>query len=504
MPRYRFGIFVVSPAHRVVRRAGEDVRLIPRYFDLLVLLLSHRHRAVTRTEIFDRVWGDVVVSDGALSQAVRTIRRSLGDDPREPRFIRTVARHGYQFVCEDVQEEPDEGPLDRTAVADAAMETPPSPAGLPAPAGEQDAAGRDAAAADPLAAIDQGMADGAGPEAPVPGPADATADPFAPAIDRLLRRPPYESATDEERHEAAEQLHVLGTAEALARIDRLPGHAEARALLRDARWDVPESGGVALLGSPAPWASIGHVIRLRLRRAARQTSNRWATAAAAGAAAGVIAGTLGGVALWLVPESQATPNVVVSLALVGGVAGAAGAAGVGAGLAAAEALARSNRALALMVCGAAGGALAGGLARALARAVVAGLFGRDVTSIGGWAEGLVLGAAAGLGYALSTGRLPGGGLAAPRGAARARAALATGMACAVAGILLTLADRHLVASSLDAMAAIFDGSRVGLTPLARLLGEQELRLLTRTIISAFEGLLFGAGLAFGLTHRPHA
>ena len=38
------------------------------------------------------------MSDGALSQAIRTLRRALRDDPREPRFIRTVSRHGYQFV----------------------------------------------------------------------------------------------------------------------------------------------------------------------------------------------------------------------------------------------------------------------------------------------------------------------------------------------------------------------------------------------------------------------
>ena len=82
--------------------------LIPRYFDLLLLLIERRREAVHRNEIFDRVWGDVTVSDSALSQAVRTIRRTLDDDPREPRFIRTVSRHGYQFVFADVIEE-DEG-----------------------------------------------------------------------------------------------------------------------------------------------------------------------------------------------------------------------------------------------------------------------------------------------------------------------------------------------------------------------------------------------------------
>lgn len=108
VPRYRFADFVLSPRRRVLARGGRDQLLIPRYFDLLVLLVERRHEAVHRREIFDRVWNDVVVSDSALSQAVRTLRRALDDDSQEPRFIRTVSRHGYQFVYPDVTEEDDD------------------------------------------------------------------------------------------------------------------------------------------------------------------------------------------------------------------------------------------------------------------------------------------------------------------------------------------------------------------------------------------------------------
>src|SRR5687768_13939318 len=106
---YRFDDFVLSPARRTLTRAGRELPLIPRYFDLLVLLLERRGEAVSRDAIFERVWSDVVVSDGALSQAVRTLRRTLGDDPREPAFIRTVSRHGYRFIHPGVVEEPDAG-----------------------------------------------------------------------------------------------------------------------------------------------------------------------------------------------------------------------------------------------------------------------------------------------------------------------------------------------------------------------------------------------------------
>lgn len=107
MIRYRFDNFTLSPQRRLLLREGREVPLIPRYFDLLVLLVERRHEAVHRREIFDSVWTDTIVSDSALSQAVRTIRRTLGDDSNEPRFIRTVSRHGYRFVFDDVIEEQD-------------------------------------------------------------------------------------------------------------------------------------------------------------------------------------------------------------------------------------------------------------------------------------------------------------------------------------------------------------------------------------------------------------
>src|SRR5258705_13155777 len=99
---------MLSPRRRLLVRDGRELPLIPRYFDLLVFLVERRHEAVHRREIFDRVWSDVAVSDSALSQAIRTLRRTLGEDPREPRFIRTVSRHGYRFVFPEAVEEEDD------------------------------------------------------------------------------------------------------------------------------------------------------------------------------------------------------------------------------------------------------------------------------------------------------------------------------------------------------------------------------------------------------------
>ena len=79
-------------------------------------------------------------------------------------------------------------------------------------------------------------------------------------------------------------------------------------------------------------------------------------------------------------------------------------------------------------------------------------------------------------------------MATPRGAERIRTAAIAGATCAAAGLLLALGDRHLVAASLDVLADHFRGSSVGLTPIARALGEGNLRPLTRTLVSGCEGL----------------
>jgi len=450
--RYRFAEFTVSPRRRTLEKSGAEIALIPRYFDLLLLLLERRDEAVSRREILDAVWSDVVVSDGALSQAIRTLRRALGDAPRDPRFIRTHARHGYQFVYADVAEEPEEAPRSRT----------PLPVELPS------------------------------------GPGDSGAEIEA-AIDRLLTA--VDRAEDEWR-EAAEQLHVLGTAEALERLAGRPGHEAARAMLRETRWDSADAGPVPLFGQPGGSAAARILAKLRLARAFRLARNRWAAATWGGVLAGLAAGAIGGLALLFAPGPGARNSLPLVLALVGGGIGGLGAAGVGAGLAVAEALARSMRGIGLVICGALGGGAVGAAAHFVGQQALEDLFGSDLSAVVGGLEGLTIGAAVGLGYAVSTPRPGGGGMATPHGTSRLIAAGVTGLCCAAACVALSLAGSNLGGGSLDVMARSFQGSSVGLAPLSRILGESEFGPVTRAVLSALEGLFFGFGVTLGLTHRP--
>jgi DNA-binding winged helix-turn-helix (wHTH) protein len=457
VPRYRFNEFVLSPRQRLLLRGDKEHPLIPRYFDLLVFLVERRHEAVHRRDIFDRVWTDAIVSDSALSQAIRTIRRALDDDPREPRFIRTVSRHGYRFVFNDVREEDDDGVWPPMTVST-----------VPAPEIVVEVA--------PVAT-----------------------DPFEPLIERITRVA-ADASEEEDQREAAELLHGLGTAEALRRLDLRPGHALGRALLRDTRWDAPGSGDVPLMGQPAAVATARELIRLRLRRASREVAARWAGASAMAALVGIFAGAIGGLLLMIAPDSTASLAVVPVLALIGAGCGALGGAGVGAGLTAAEAAARSRRTLALVLGGAVGGGLAGSMAQWLGRWTLAALVGVRL-EIGGGLEGVIIGAAAGLGYGLATSGTE-GGLAAPRGKRRLRVALVTAIFCALAGLAVSMAGRPLVAGTIHMIATGSGGAQAALTPLGRLMGEPGFGPVTRTIIGTGETLLFGLGLAFGLTRRP--
>ena len=262
------------PPARTLVRDGRELPLIPRCFDLLVLLIERRNEAVSRHEILDAVWSDVVVTDGALSQAVRTLRRTLGDDPRAPTFIRTLPRHGYRFVCDDVVEEPDEGPAEPAR----------------------------AAAAEPVR---------------VPTEPDANAS-FDQALATLLDDDSDDAeGADIRRRQAAETLHHLGTAKALDRLSRGKRHAVARAYLRETRWDVPGAGPVPLFGHPGWLAAARILFLLRIRRVARLARRRWMAAAAGGAAAGAIAGFLGGLVLRFGPASTAGNGVLTMLPLLG-------------------------------------------------------------------------------------------------------------------------------------------------------------------------------------------
>ena len=97
---YQFSDVSVDLERVVVTRNGVAVELEPKAFDVLRHLLEHADRLVTKEELLDAVWGDTFVTPNVLTRAIAQLRRALGDDAREARYIGTVARRGYRFIAE--------------------------------------------------------------------------------------------------------------------------------------------------------------------------------------------------------------------------------------------------------------------------------------------------------------------------------------------------------------------------------------------------------------------
>jgi DNA-binding winged helix-turn-helix (wHTH) protein/Tol biopolymer transport system component len=99
---FRFADVEVDESNFSVTKAGEVLPLEPKVFKVLQFLVHHPDRVVTKDELLDAVWNDCSVSESSLTRSVATLRRLLGDDIHEPRYIATVPTVGYRFLC-DVQ-----------------------------------------------------------------------------------------------------------------------------------------------------------------------------------------------------------------------------------------------------------------------------------------------------------------------------------------------------------------------------------------------------------------
>ena len=97
---FRFGDTEVREREFHLIKAGEALQVEPKAFRVLLFLLRNSERLVTKEEILDAVWTDTAVSENSLTRSIATLRKLLGDDSREPRYIENVPRIGYRFLVE--------------------------------------------------------------------------------------------------------------------------------------------------------------------------------------------------------------------------------------------------------------------------------------------------------------------------------------------------------------------------------------------------------------------
>ena len=96
---YRFDHFTLDPDERQLRRGDLPVEINARYLDALTLLVRNQGRLVSKDRFTAEIWQGIPVTDEALTQCIRMLRRQLGDNVARPRYIETVPKHGYRFIA---------------------------------------------------------------------------------------------------------------------------------------------------------------------------------------------------------------------------------------------------------------------------------------------------------------------------------------------------------------------------------------------------------------------
>ncbi len=110
MTRFAFGPFLLDLEARSLQRDGQALPVAGRTLDTLIVLLQNRGRLLDKDELLSSIWPDTIVDEANLSQSIFTLRKLLGDTPKDRRYIATIAGRGYQFVA-PVTELPREIPI---------------------------------------------------------------------------------------------------------------------------------------------------------------------------------------------------------------------------------------------------------------------------------------------------------------------------------------------------------------------------------------------------------
>ncbi|GHF87605.1 winged helix-turn-helix domain-containing protein [Thalassotalea marina] len=99
----RFGPFQLDTSQKRLFEKGIELPIEPKLFDLLMLLITHTHQLVSREFIVESLWSGRYVTDNAINKQIANLRKLLNDDPKQSKYIQTVPKLGYRFIC-DVSE----------------------------------------------------------------------------------------------------------------------------------------------------------------------------------------------------------------------------------------------------------------------------------------------------------------------------------------------------------------------------------------------------------------
>lgn len=96
---YEFDDFCVDVTERLLLRQGETVPIPPKVFDTLLVLVEHHGHILEKDALMKMIWPDSYVEESSLTQYIFQLRKALGEDAAEHRYIETIPRRGYRFVA---------------------------------------------------------------------------------------------------------------------------------------------------------------------------------------------------------------------------------------------------------------------------------------------------------------------------------------------------------------------------------------------------------------------
>lgn len=98
--KFSIGDVVVSPQTNEIIREGKEKRLEPKLIALLVYLAQHAQQVISRQQITETIWPNVIVGEESITQAIFSLRNALGDDAKNPKYIETIPKKGYRFLAD--------------------------------------------------------------------------------------------------------------------------------------------------------------------------------------------------------------------------------------------------------------------------------------------------------------------------------------------------------------------------------------------------------------------
>src|SRR5499427_4149429 len=95
----RVGSWIVDPSLNSMSCEGRSIRLEPKVMEVLLCLAQHPGETLSKEQLFQAVWPNIIVTEGVLKRCIAELRRAFDDDARNPHIVETISKRGYRLLA---------------------------------------------------------------------------------------------------------------------------------------------------------------------------------------------------------------------------------------------------------------------------------------------------------------------------------------------------------------------------------------------------------------------